>query len=339
MSKRDILRSMLFLLLALLLVLTAWMVFDRKTVCYYTEKVRGFYNEPEQSMDVIGFGSSRMYCTLDPLVLHHETGLRAYVLATQQQPLRATLTYMREALERQSPRLLILEATMAFKTRDEIGEAELRDCLDPLPWSQAKLRLIRELIPAGQRSSYYFPFLKYHQRWKELSGKDFDFSYLKKRDPFRGYMYLTPERGADCRAWRYDGVEAVPIPEENLELLRQMAALARENGAALLLLAAPYEAVTDDLGYLQSLHSFCEAEGIPLLDLNLEYDALGIDEATDFFDTGHFNVRGAEKATAYLARYIEAHYDLPPVPDPLDAEIAAHYDEWITPLHSQGAEG
>ena len=330
MGRKESLRLCAFLLLALCLVLTAWAVFDRKTSCWYTEKVRGFYNEPEESMDVIGFGSSRMYCTLDPLVLHHETGLRAYVLATQQQPLKATWYYMQEALRRQSPRLLILEATMAFRPDSETTDAEIRDCLDPLPWSKNKLALIRELVPAGQRTAYYFNFLKYHQRWKELSAKDFDFSYLGKRDVFRGYMYLTPERGADCRQQSYDNVEAMPIPEENLTLLRKMAQLAKENGASLLLLAAPYETVTDDLGYLRSLYAFCAAEGIDFLDLNLVYDELGIDNAKDFFDIGHFNVSGSTKATRYIADYITARYSLSPIPDTiLDSEIRIAYDDWI----------
>ena len=330
MGRKESLRLCVFLLLALCLLLTAWAVFDRKTSCWYTEKVRGFYNEPAESMDVIGFGSSRMYCTLDPLVLHHETGLRAYVLATQQQPLKATWYYMQEALSKQSPRLLILEATMAFRPDSETTDAEIRDSLDPLPWSKNKLALIRELVPAGQRAAYYFNFLKYHQRWKELSAKDFDFSYLGKRDVFRGYMYLTPERGADCERQSYDSVEALPIPEENLALLREMAALAKDNGAELLLLAAPYETVTDDLGYLKSLHAFCEAEGIEFLDLNPVYDELGIDEAKDFFDIGHFNVNGSTKATRYISEYITARYSLSPVPDTiLDSEIRIAYDDWI----------
>lgn len=330
MGKREKLHMAAFLLLAMCLVLTAWAVFDRKTSCWYTEKVRGFYRENEQSMDVIGFGSSRMYCTLDPLVLHHETGLRAYVLATQQQPLKATWYYMREALGRQSPRLLILEATMAFRPDSETTDAEIRDCLDPLPWSKNKLALIRELVPAGQRASYYFNFLKYHQRWKELSAKDFDFSYLGKRDVFRGYMYLTPERGADCRQQNYDSAEALPVPEENLVLLREMAQLAKDNGAELLLLAAPYETVTDDLGYLKSLHAFCETEGLAFLDLNLVYDELGLNNAKDFFDIGHFNVSGSTKATRYIAGYITAHYALEPIPEAeLDAEFAQAYEDWI----------
>ena len=332
MSKRERISALIFLLLAFALLLGAWAIFDRKLACHYTYRVYGFFNEPEQSMDVIGYGSSRMYCTLDPLVLHHETGLRSYVLATEQQPLRATLHYMRESLKRQSPQLLVLEATMAFHPEETVSEAEKRDCIDPLPWSAGKTELIRSLIPAGQRSSYYFNFLKYHRRWKELSRQDFDFSFLRGRDPFRGYVCLTPAQGADCRARSYDGIEAVPIPEENLELLRRMAALAQENGAQLMLLAAPYEQVAEDLGYLKSLHAFCEAEGLPFLDLNLCYDELGLDGSRDYFDSGHFNLSGSTKATRYLSRFVEEHFAPDVSPHPLDTEYGTEYGRWAAVL-------
>lgn len=332
MSKRERIRTLVFLLLALALLLGSWAVFDRKLRCHYTARVYGFFNEPEQSMDVIGYGSSRMYCTLDPLVLHHETGLRAYVLATEQQPLRATLHYMRESLKHQRPQLLVLEATMAFRTPESFGEAEIRDCIDPLPWSAGKAELIRGLIPEGQRSSYYFNFLKYHQRWKELDAQDFDFSFLRGRDVFRGYIYLTPERGAACGAQSYEDVEAAPIPEENLALLCEMAALARENGAQLMLLAAPYEQVTEDLGYLKSLHAFCEAEGLPFLDMNQRYEEMDLDAVRDYFDSGHFNVRGSTKATRFLSRFIEERFAPQTSPHALDGEIEMYYDKLIAVL-------
>ena len=109
-----------------------------------------------------------------------------------------------------------------------------------------------------------------------------------------------------------------------------MQQLAEENGASLLLLASPYEAVTDDLGYLRSLHAFCEAEGIAFLDLNLVYDELGIDNGKDFFDIGHFNVSGSTKATKYIADYISRNYALSPIPDAeLDAELKQAYEDWI----------
>ncbi len=332
MSRREFLRAGVFLLLCLLLTLGSWMILDRKAVCDYTVKVNGFFNEQPESMDLIGYGSSRMYCTLDPVVVRHETGLNAYVLATQQQPLAATYYYMKESLRTQHPRFLVLEATMAFQEPGFLGNGALRDCLDPLPWSKNKAEIIRELVPRGERSSYYFNFLEYHQRWQELSAADFNFDWVDSRDVFRGYIYLTPERGADCRRQSLDAVQAVPIAEENLELIRRMKTLAEENGAELILLVSSYELVTDDLGRLKSLHTFCEEEGLPLLDMNEHFDELELDTARDYFDINHFNVRGSTKASRWICRWLEARYDLAPRSGEPDRETEAVYEEYIAPL-------
>ena len=332
MSKKESIRTAVFLLLALALVLGACLVFDRKTACRYTEKVNGFFNEPADSMDLLCFGSSRMYCTVNPLVLHHETGLSAYVLATQQQPLAATALYMKESLRTQRPAVLLLEATMSFYDTEGAGEGALRDCLDPLPWSQTKREIIRTLVPEGERASYYFPFLKYHQRWKELSAQDFDFGWLGRRDPLRGCFAIDHPRPVRCRQWSYDGVAEEPIPEERLAILRRMKALAGENGARLVLLAAPYEMVDEDLGSLKALHRFCEDEGIPFLDLNLIYDSIGLDGEQDFIDEGHLNLSGSVKATRLIGAWLQSELGLRPLADAPDEEIEQNYLREVAPV-------
>ena len=77
-----------------------------------TLKVEGFYNEPKNSMDLLFFGSSHMYCSIDPVMLQEETGLTSYVFATQQQPLWITCHYMKEALKYQRPEKIFLEVHM-----------------------------------------------------------------------------------------------------------------------------------------------------------------------------------------------------------------------------------
>ena len=331
MSKKKRICLPVFLILVLALVFAAWQVFDRKLACRYTEKINGFFNEPAESMDVICYGSSRMYCTVDPLVLHAQTGLRSYVLATQQQPLAATYYYMKESLKTQSPKVLLLEPTMAYSPGAG-GEGALRDCLDPLPWSENKLAIIRALVPAGERSSYYFNFLKYHQRWKELSAQDFRFDWRGKRDPLRGYHRMDITRPESCRQQSYADVEAVPLSEESLAILRGMKALAEENGAQLMLLAAPYAWADEELGSLKSLHDFCADEGLVFLDMNAVYDSLGFDPEQDFADEGHLNVYGAIKATRLIGETLITEYGLTPESHPADAEIAAEYAKRIEPL-------
>ena len=74
MKKKELIRCLAFLLLSALLLTAAALVFDRKYACDYFTRVRGFYNEPEDSMDVMFYGTSHMYCTVSPLALWKDSG-------------------------------------------------------------------------------------------------------------------------------------------------------------------------------------------------------------------------------------------------------------------------
>ena len=73
----------------------------------YTEKIAGFYNSQDNEYDVMFFGSSNTYCSFNPLVFYEESGVKSYILATQNQPVWAPYTYMKESLKTQKPKLLV----------------------------------------------------------------------------------------------------------------------------------------------------------------------------------------------------------------------------------------
>lgn len=331
MKAKEIRRSLVFLLLVLALLLAAWAVFDRKTDCDYTTRIQGFFNETENSMDVLLYGSSHAYCTISPLELWHETGLQSYVLATQSQPPAATLHYIKQSLEHQSPQLLVVEAFMFILPPEERLEASLRDCIDALPWRENKVELIQRLVAPGERSSYYFNFLKYHSRWKELSGRDMDFSYLNGTDNLRGYIYLTPRREAECYPLDYTHVQPQPLPEENAVFLDELLALARDSNKELALFIAPMSGAEAYAGQFKTLHEYAEANGIPVLDFNEKFAELGFDCTEDFFDYDHLNATGASKATAALAWWMEQNFHLVPCAgseeDSWQADYTALYGE------------
>ncbi|HPZ60348.1 MAG TPA: hypothetical protein PK645_07420, partial [Bacillota bacterium] len=127
-----------------------------------TAKVVGFYNEEPDSFDVMFFGSSHMYCSVDPAVFYEETGLKSYVFATQQQPLWITYHYMIEALKTQRPELLVVETHMAVQEEDYMDEATNHTAIDPIPMSKNKLDMIFASVPKGERRFYIFNIMKYH---------------------------------------------------------------------------------------------------------------------------------------------------------------------------------
>lgn len=310
MDKKKILlfaRRVLFLVLLASILMYTSAVLERKTVTgawNYSLKVGGYQNEPENTFDVVGIGSSHMYCTLNPLHLYEQTGLRSYVLATQQQPPMASLYYAKEALKTQKPDVLVIEALMFSLHTEKASESVAHDAIDPFPNTLNKLLMIHRMNQVDGKENYYFNIMKYHNRWKELSAGDFDFSYREKTDPYRGLVFLTKAGESTFTTVSYDDTEPAVLRAENRNILLELKALAEENNTKLLLFFAPFTQSDTQKGLFKALHVFAEENGIETLDLNLPQEGVAFDPATDFFDEGHLNVFGSEKATEYLGRYL-----------------------------------
>jgi len=304
-------RRIIFIALIIGILIHMAPIFERKTLndqWNYTLKVGGFANEPESSIDIVGVGSSHLYCTLNPVYMYSKTGLSSYVLATQQQPVEATYYYVKEALEQQSPDVVIIEAFMYLRSAGTATEGVAHDATDPFPDNLNKLNMIHEMAAEGEKENYYFNFMKYHTRWKQLNKTDFERKYESETDPFHGFVFLTNAKENTCTAVSYDNVTETPIDAKSLEYLEKTVKLIRDSGSKPMILIAPYANAQMEAEKSKYLHSYCEANGIAILDMNLEYDSLGIDNKTDFFDGGHLNVSGAEKASLRIASFITENF-------------------------------
>lgn len=314
----TVLRRGLFLLLAVTLLVQVSGILARKSV-YGTEndpillKVGGFWNEPEDSFEVLAFGSSHMYCTLSPVYLYEQTGLRSYVLATQQQAPVATYYYVKEALRRQKPEVIIVEAFMFASDNEKVTTSVAHDAIDPYPNTWNKVLMIQEMNQEDGKESYYVNLMKYHTRWKDLTEEDFTFDAQGLTDPLRGYMFFSNVGESSARQVRYDDVEPVTIRQEHLDYLLKIQELAREHDAQMLLLFAPFPMSDTYRGKFLTLHQFAQEHGIDTLDMNLEFDAMGFDNTTDFCDSSHLNVCGAEKASLCIGSFLMEEYGLTPV--------------------------
>ena len=318
MNKKKILvilrRAVLLLLIATLFVCVS-KVLERKTVYgawNYSLKVNGFTNEPEDSMDIIGYGSSHMYCTLNPVSIYEDFGLRSYVLATQQQPVTATYYYIKESLETQSPEVIVLEALMFTVLNDKVSEGIAHDAVDPFPDGWNKLMMIHDLNTVDGKENYYFNLIKYHSRWKEIGKEDIDFSWKKKTDPTHGYVFLTDSNPNSLYQISYENVEEEAILPQFEETFLDIVELAKQKDTEVLLLVAPYNITEAELGRYKYLSRIAQENGVKVLDMNLELDATGLNNDTDYYDPGHLNAYGAEKASTYIVNYIKDNYDITP---------------------------
>ena len=299
--------ALAFVLLLCLLLSALNRIFIRKTTegaWNYTTKIEGFYNENKNEFDVMYFGSSNTYCSFNPLIVYENTGVKSYVLATQQQPMWATYTYIKEALKTQNPKLVVLDVLMLSKDEDYYDDGVNFSFMDNLPLSKNKVELAFASAPKGERAALIFPFIKYHTRYNELTKEDFTHKKSRQSDYLKGYVLLE-DTFADAV---YNDVShagsAAALNEKELMYFEKIRLLLEDKNIPLLLVKAPSNPTVDEQERFNAVKEIADSYGIDFIDYNKRYNEIGLDLKSDFYDKSHLNYKGAEKFSAYFAKTV-----------------------------------
>lgn len=325
----NALRAVCFLVLFALLFQLAAGIVRRKQ--YGGGSSALFYAERENSLDVLFMGSSHMLNGVSPMQLWEETGIPSHDLGQNGQVLPVTYYHLMEALEHQTPRLVVLDVYKVVQDSLTDSSAALHDTLDYMPFGLPKLRLVRDLLPEEERVDYLLDIIVYHTRWKQLSPDDF-----QPADPTgKGARTLFYEAPPDPD-WSIipESQTAQPV-EVALQYLEKIVRLCRERGVELLLVALPYTTpANDDMNrqaVINGVRDYAEQWGVPFVNLLYHADEMGFDFAADMADVQHVNWRGVAKVTTWLGQYLKSHYDLP------DRRGEEAYQDWNEALDSYHA--
>ena len=281
---KNILRTILFLTIFTLLFLMVTPVFVPKDNSYYSgiheESTKGFLAEPENSIDVFFIGDSEVHSTFIPLRIWEQYGITSYGCGTGAQVMYQTYSYLEHAFKVQSPKIVILEANILF--RDFTIDGMI-----------------------SHTAEEFFPFLRYHDRWKTLQPEDWtnpvDFRTLV-RD--KGYTYRSRAIPASTESYMIPSDEIYPMHPLNQWYFHRIHALCRQHGAQLIVVSAP-SPVNWDYYYHNGVVKLLEGLDVPYLDMNLMSQEIPIDWNTESYDGGdHLNYYGACKTTDYIGAYL-----------------------------------
>ncbi len=284
-------------------------------LAFVSDALRGrdrpeFYSERKNSLDVLFLGSSHMLNGVSPMELWHRCGIASCNLSENGQLLPVTYYVLQDALDRQSPKLVVLDVYKVIQDTLYDEKSYLHTSLDGMPLGLGKLRAVYGLLPAGERTEFLFDIVLYHDRWKELGSLE-----REERDPdFKGYspLYTTET---------HEGFQILPEsdtsapPEIPVDYLRKIVELCREREAELLLVATPFTTpVPDDMDRQQRVNAvkeLAEQWDVPFVNMMHSLDEMDFDLNEDLADTYHANVSGMKKITDFLGRYISERYDIP----------------------------
>lgn len=306
---RKFVKVIVFMLLFAVLFSYAQTLLSRKSTEGWwntTAKIDGFYNSPENEYDVMFFGSSNAYCSFNPLIIWNKTGVKSYVLATQQQPVWATYHYMVDAFKTQSPELVVMDVLMLSKNDEFYDDGVNYTFCDNMPLSKNKIELVYASAPKGERFGLLCNFVKYHSRWNELERQDFEYKKSEMRDYSKGFCVLTGTYDGKLQREDVSNIkESLQLSSKNEEYLKKIIELCEEKDVRLMLIKTPSNATREEKMYYNSVEKIAAEHDVEYVDYNLLYEEIGLDIATDFYDETHLNAWGAEKFSEYFAKGIE----------------------------------
>lgn len=282
---KRILAFLVFSLILVALLLGASFVFSPKNNMsefgMEETKANGILGEKKNTIDTLVLGDSEAYSSITPMQLWKENGYTAYVCGTSGQMLSYSLVMLNRAMEKQKPKIVILETNAIYR------KISLKQAL--------KTELTR-----------YFSVFQYHDRWKSLSLHDFigkaEFTWT---DDFKGYRYNDKIAPSAKEDHMHPTKKAAEIPELNAQYVREIKQICEENGSRLVLVSTP-STVNWNCERHNGIQNLANEIGCEYIDLNLMNEKIGIDWNRDTYDRGdHLNYFGAVKVTRFLSEYLK----------------------------------
>lgn len=256
------------------------------------KKLNGILSAPRNTIDYITIGDSECSTSISPMELWYKHGYAGYNCGVPGQRLQDTYYMLQQILEKQSPKVVLLE-TNAFYRNFDYSNA-LQDAVD-------------------KAAQNLFPIYKYHNSWKYFSLGTLE--SIKKPGhklprSYQGYQYNATTKPYTDGPYVHKTKKVEPIDPQPLMYLNKIADLCRERNIQLILYSAP-----TPLCWTYEKHNaaaaFARENNLSYVDLNLHTKKLKIDWAKDTRDKGnHMNYFGAKKVTDYMGAYLSKHTDL-----------------------------
>lgn len=278
------------------------------------EGIKQFYKVPNDSIDVMCFGSSHMFVDVNTTTLWEEYGIAAFDLGGTIQPLWNTYFYMKEALKTQRPKLMVVDCYSASLTEEYQEESGMIKNTFGMKFSKNKMDAVWASTD-HDRVSYLLGFPGYHSRYSVLSKEDFTKGKgIAHYDSWAGQHLLT-ETATDIADLRMQDIAALTETEDlsakQADYLQKIIDLSKEANIPLLLINTPYFPTEREEKVFNKVAEIAKENNVPYINYNLLYDEIGLDFSEDFADGHHLNYKGTPKFTRLLAEYIKENYDIP----------------------------
>lgn len=270
--------------------------------------IKTFHELPENSLDVIGYGSSHMWRGLDTLKLYEDYGIKAYNYGCNWQHINTTSLFIKDSLRTQSPKLLLIDTfyvNNVLMNTSMDGEIYYTRAISNF---EGKRQYLKECFGEDLQGylSYYVPFCAFHENWVNISKNSF--KHIEVEESFfenRGFVSsdsVVPVQIGDPTTF-----EQRPLNGYAESILDEIVGICKEKNIEIIFFTVPWQG---EYAHSNAMKEYASQNGYPYFDMFELCDEVGLNGDTDFSDAGHLNSSGAAKVADYLGKYIVENYNM-----------------------------
>lgn len=261
-------------------------------------KANGILGERQDSIDVLVLGDSESLSAISPMEMWQQEGFTYYVCGTSGQYLYTSENFLKQAFQKQSPKVVILETNAIYRG---------------IPINNIVMNQLKTL----------FPVFNYHNRWKSLRSNELftsiEYTWV---DDYKGFVYNTVSSPATNTDYMTPSNNIAKIPIINQLYVKSMADFCKDNGAQLILVSTP-STLNWNYERHNGIQQLANQLQLTYIDLNLASSNVNIDWSTDTLDKGdHLNYKGAVKVSTWLSHYLKENYAL------TNRKEDSYYSKW-----------
>ncbi len=285
---------------------------DKKYDPYWRWKE--FYELPKDSIDVLFLGSSHCYRSFDPKIFDGETGIRSMNMGSSAQTPLTSYYVLKEVLETQKPKLLVMEIYWKSFVKDKKHEfTNVTYNFENMRWGPHRIRLflsgytLENVLKLCVQSFHYR--LGFDNTIRHFMGKNVSWAtgdYYNGRGYVLNPNIATFEELNEANQFKGTLLKVDDLKPVYVRYLKKIVELCRSRNIPIVFVTAPLPPTTlGMIGQYEVIHNFfmsiAQSFGIVYMDYNVEPYKLGLDDSY-FRDDNHLNVSGVDVFTRDIAR-------------------------------------
>ena len=331
---RSIARGLVFVMLFLALYVVLSMVFtpkvDGEPGGMTNDITYSYRAESKNSVDVVFIGNSDVARGINPAQIYRDTGITSVTVGPSAVDSEKVYDLLCDIQKYQSPKVIALEVDCLYGASNKYYKMITREYNE----SQSSAATIKDFLSETEDKivsglAFYWPVMKYHDRWSTLSANDFSNLNGRYKYSAKGYMFTTERRG-----FKYGDEymsektnSAKPLSDKSAAGFEKIIAFCKENNIKLALFAIPSGSSWTPQKHNGAVN-LAQKYSLDFVDYNT--DTFLLDSFSWLNDTkdggNHMNYYGATKVTAAYEKHLQSLFDLKPTALSADEQIVWQTD-------------